>query len=100
MIVRVIHFKIKPGKLDEYLGHFSAVEERAAGFEGLSFFKLFKDREDPNTLFLFTVFDNEENTEKWAEIGPTKEYSDTVQPLIEEFGLAMSYDVSEAKSLF
>ncbi len=39
-------------------------------------------------------FDNEETTEKWAEIGPTKEYSDTVQPLIEEFGLAMRRVVS------
>ena len=100
MIVRVVHFKIKPGKLDEYLGHISGVEKRVAGLEGLSFFKLFQDREDPNTLFIFTVFDSEEAIERYSELGPNKEYTDSVQPLIEEFGLAMRYDVSEATPLF
>ena len=100
MIVRALHYKIKPGKMDEYLGHFAGVEERTANFEGLSFFKLFQDREDPNGLFIFQVFENEKAIEKYSEVGPTQEYTDKVMPLIEEFGLAQAYEVSKAKPLF
>lgn len=100
MKVRMIHYKIKPGKLDEYLNLLASVQERTSGLEGMSFFQVFRDQEDPNTLFLVQVFENEEALEKYGEIGPNQEYHDAVTPLIEEYRLAMAYDVSEAKPLF
>ena len=100
MIVRMIHYRVKPGKLDEYLNLFAGVEERVSNLEGLSFFKLFKDREDPNTMFLIQILDNEEALEKYTEVGPDEEYTEAVTPLIEEFMLANTYEVSEVKPLF
>jgi hypothetical protein len=37
--------------------------------------------------------------DKYNEVGPNKEYSDAVSPLIEGFGHAMTYTVSEASPL-
>jgi quinol monooxygenase YgiN len=96
MNVRMLHYKIKPGKLDEYLSLFAGVKERTASMEGLAFFDIFQDLEDPNTLFLAAVFEDDMDMEKYMEIGPNQEYSDAVAPLIQEFGLAMSYEVSKA----
>ena len=100
MIVRMLHYKVKPGKLDEYLNLFAEVEERVSNLEGLSFFKLFEDREDPNTLFLVQVLADEEALKKYNEIGPDEEYTNAVMPLIEKFDLANAYKVSEVQPLF
>lgn len=99
MIVRMLHYKIKPGKLDAYLSLFGGLKERVTGLEGLSFFEVFQDLEDPNTLFLAMVFEDEMDMEKYNEVGPNQEYSDAVAPLIESFGLAMAYEVSKATPL-
>ena len=99
MVVRMLHYKVKPGKLDEYLSHFAGMKERTAGLEGMTFFELFRDLEDPNTLFVAQVFEDDADMDKYAEIGPNKEYNDAVLPMIEEFGLAMTYEVSEASPL-
>ena len=96
MIVRMLHYKIKPGKLDEYLSLFAGVKERTAGMEGISFFELFRDLEDPNTLFIAQVFEDGADMEKYGETGPNKEYNDAVLPMIKGFGLAMTYEVSAA----
>ncbi len=99
MVVRMLHYKIKPGKLDEYLGLFAGVKERVAGMEGVAFFKLFRDLEDPNTLFLVVVFEDNIDLEKYNEVGPNKEYNEAVMPLIEGFDLATVYEVSKATTL-
>ena len=66
---------------------------------GMTFFELFRDLEDPNTLFIAQVFEDGADMEKYGEIGPNKEYNDAVTPLIQEFGLAMTYEVSAASPL-
>ena len=99
MIVRMLHYKIKPGKLEEYLSLFAGVKERTAGMEGMTFFELFRDLEDPNTLFIAQVFEDEMDMEKYNQIGPNEEYSAAVTPMIQEFGLAMTYEVSRAAPL-
>ena len=99
MVVRLLHYKVKPGKLDEYLSLFAGVKERTAGMEGMTFFELFQDLNDPNTLFIAQVFEDEMDLEKYNEIGPNEEYSKAVMPMIQEFGLAMTYEVSEASPL-
>lgn len=95
----MLHYKIKPGKLDEYLSLFAGVKERTDGLEGLTFFELFRDLEDPNTLLIAQVFEDEADLEKYGEIGPNKEYNDAVLPLIQGFSLAMTYEVSKASPL-
>lgn len=100
MVVRMLHYKIKPGKLEEYLSHFSKVADRTAGLEGLTFFEIMRDLKDPNTLLIAQVFEDDAALERYAEVGPDEKYTETVMPLIEEFGLAMTYEVSEAKPLF
>ena len=99
MVVRLLHYKVKPGKLDEYLSLFAGVKERTAGMEGMTFFELFQDLNDPNTLFIAQVFEDEMDLEKYNEIGPNEEYSKAVMPMIQEFGLAMTYEVSKASPL-
>jgi quinol monooxygenase YgiN len=99
MDVRMLHYKIRPGKLDEYLSHFAGLKERVSGMEGINFFGLFRDLEDPNTLFLAIVIDDNLDMEKYNEVGPNKEYSDAVMPLIEGFDLAMVYEVSAANPM-
>jgi quinol monooxygenase YgiN len=99
MIVRMLHYKIKPGKLDEYLSLFAGVKERIAGLEGIALFKLLRDLEDPNTLFLVAVFEDNLDLDKYNEVGPNKEYNDAVMPLIEGFDLAMVYEVSAANPM-
>jgi quinol monooxygenase YgiN len=99
MNVRMLHYKIKPGKLDEYLSLFAGVKERVEGLEGVSFFQLFRDLEDPNTLFLTAIFEDNVDMEKYNEVGPNKEYNDAVTPLIAGFDLAMVYEVSEANPI-
>jgi quinol monooxygenase YgiN len=99
MIVRMLHYKIKPGKLDEYLSLFAGVKERVAGMEGINFFELFRDLEDPNTLFLVAVFEDSLDLDKYNEVGPNKEYNEAVMPLIDGFDLAMVYEVSAANPL-
>lgn len=99
MIVRMLHYKIKPGKLDEYLSLFAGVKERTAGMEGITFFELFRDLEDPNTLFIAQVFEDTADMEKYGQIGPNEEYNAAVMPLIQEFGHAMTYEVSAAMPL-
>lgn len=99
MIVRMLHYKIKPGKLDEYLSLFAGVKERVTGLEGIAFFKIFRDLEDPNTLFLVAVFEDSIDLEKYNEVGPNQEYNDAVMPLIEGFDLAMVYEVSAANPM-
>ena len=99
MIVRMLHYKVEPGKLDEYLSLFAGVKERTAALEGLTFFELFRDLEDPNTLFIAQVFEDEADMEQYNEIGPNKEYSEAILPMIQEFGLAMTYEVSQASPL-
>jgi quinol monooxygenase YgiN len=99
MIVRMLHYKVKPGKLEEYLALFAGVKERTAGTEGLTFFELFRDLEDPNTLFIAQVFEDGADLDKYTEVGPNQEYNDAVLPLIEGFGHAMTYTVSEANPL-
>lgn len=96
MVVRLLHYKIKPGKMDEYLGLFAGVKERTAGMEGMTFFELFRDIEDPNTLFIAQVFEDELDMDKYIELGPNEEYSAAVAPLIQEFGLAKVFEVSKA----
>jgi quinol monooxygenase YgiN len=95
----MLHYKIKPGKLEEYLSLFAGVKERVTGLEGVNFFQLFRDLEDPNTLFLVAVFEDSLDLEKYNEVGPNKEYSDAVAPLITGFDLAMVYEVSAANPL-
>lgn len=99
MVVRMLHYKVKPGKMEEYLKLFAGVKERTAGMKGMTFFELFRDLKDPNTLFIAQVFEDEMDMEKYNQIGPNKEYSDAVSPLIQEFGLAMTYQVSKAAPL-
>jgi quinol monooxygenase YgiN len=99
MIVRMLHYNIKPGKLDEYLSLFAGVKERVIGLEGINFFQMFRDLEDPNTLFLVTIFEDNFDMEKYNEVGPNQEYSNAVMPLIEGFDLAMVYEVSSATAL-
>jgi quinol monooxygenase YgiN len=99
MIVRLLHYKIKPGMLDEYLGLFNDLKERVVDVKGLSFFNVFRDLEDPNTLFLASVFEDDADMETYNEVGPNKEYSDAVGSLIESFGLAMAYEVSGARPI-
>ena len=99
MILRMLHYKVKPDKLDEYLSLFAGVKERTAALEGLTFFELFRDLEDPNTLLIAQVFEDEADMEEYAEIGPNKEYNDAVLPMIEGFHLAMTYEVSKASPL-
>lgn len=100
MNVRLLHYQIKPGQRDAYLKLFRDLQERVAGMEGLAFFNIFQDLEDPNTLFLAAVFEDELDMDKYAEIGPNQAYSDAVAPLIESFDLAMSYEVSKATALY
>jgi quinol monooxygenase YgiN len=100
MNVRVLHYRIKTGKLDEYLSLFSDVKERVAGMDGISFFKLFRDLEDPNILCLVAVFEDSLDLERYNEIGPNQEYTDAVTPLIEGFDMAMVYEVSAANPLY
>mgnify|MGYP000738906765 CR=1 FL=1 len=99
MIVRMLHYQIKPGKRDAYLKLFRDLQERVAGMEGLAFFDLFQDLEDPNTLFLVAVFEDSLDLDKYNEVGPNKKYNDAVMPLIEGFDLAMVYEVSAANPL-
>jgi len=99
MIVRLLHYKVKPGKMDEYLSLFAGVKKRTAGMEGMTFFELFRDLEDPNTLFIAQVFEDEMDLEKYNQVGPNEEYSKAVTPMIQEFGLAMTYEVSGASPL-
>ena len=99
MKVRVLHYRIKPGKLEAYLSLFAGVKERVADMDGISFFKLFRDLEDPNTLFLIAVFEDSLDLERYNEIGPNKAYVDAITPLIEGFDMSMVYEVSAAKPL-
>jgi quinol monooxygenase YgiN len=99
MNVRVLHYRIKPGKLDEYLNLFAGVKERVAGMDGINFFKLFRDLEDPNMLCLVAVFEDSLDLERYSEIGPNQKYTDAVTPLIEGFDMAMVYEVSAANPL-
>lgn len=99
MIVRMLHYKIKPGKLDEYLSLFAGVKERVSGLEGIAFFELTRDLEDPNTLLLVAVFEDNVDMDKYNEVGPNKEYNDAVTPLIEGFDVAMVYEVSAANPM-
>ena len=96
MNVRVLHYRIKPGKLDEYLRLFAGMKEQVAGMEGISFFKLFRDLEDANVLCLIAVFEDSLDLERYNEIGPNQTYTDAVMPLIEGFDMAMVYEVSAA----
>jgi quinol monooxygenase YgiN len=100
MNVRVLHYRIKQGKLDEYLSLFAGVKERVAGMDGINFFKLFRDMEDPNVLCLVAVFEDNLDLERYNEIGPNQEYTDAVMPLIEGFDIAMVYEVSAAHALY
>ena len=99
MAVRMLHYKIKPGKLDEYLSLFAGVKERVSNLEGVNFFELFRDLEDPNTLFLAAVFEDSLDMDEYNKIGLNKEYNDAVTPLIEGFDLAMVYEVSGANPI-
>ena len=73
---------------------------RVEGMEGLAFLKVFQDLEDPNTLFLAAVFEDDIDMDKYTEVGPNQAYSDAVAPLVESFDLAMSYEVSKATALY
>ena len=99
MVIRMLHYKIKPGKLDEYLGLFAGVKERVANIKGLTYFELFRDLKDPNTLFIAQVFEDGADMEKYAEIGPNEDYNNAVLPMIEGFGHAMTYEVNSASPL-
>ena len=100
MNVRVLHYRIKQGKLDEYLSLFDGVKERVAGMDGINFFQLFRDMEDPNVLCLVAVFEDNLDLERYNETGPNQEYTDAVMPLIEGFDIAMVYEVSAAHPLY
>ena len=99
MAIRMLHYRIKPGKLDEYLSLFASVKERVSGLGGVNFFELFRDLEDPNTLFLAAVFEDSLDMDEYNKIGPNKEYKDAVTPLIEGFDLAMVYEASAANPI-
>ena len=45
------------------------------------------------------VFEANADMEKYNEVGPNEEYSAAVTPMIQEFGLAMTYEVSKATPL-
>ena len=75
------------------------MKERVSGLEGVNFFELFRDLEDPNTLFLAAIFEDSLDMDEYNEVGPNKAYNDAVTPLIEGFDLAMVYEVSAANPI-
>jgi quinol monooxygenase YgiN len=99
MVVRHVQYTVKPGKMDEY---WRLQEEYAGRFtsrEGFGSLKVFVDPKNPNSIFTFAEFDNEQAADSLQESELMKEWGTVLKPLVERWDLYKQYTSCESKSL-
>lgn len=65
MITRIVKMTFEPGKVDEFLTVFNNVKELIRGFEGNTYLELIQDIHEPNVLFTYSKWEQEEDLEKY-----------------------------------
>lgn len=99
MLIRHVQYTLKPGKADEFWKIARETESQAASREGVGTTYRFVDPKNPDTIFSYLEFDNEEAAVALQESPLMKEYGAKIAPLIASWDVYMQYTVSKAQSL-
>ena len=99
MVVRHVKYTLKSGKADEYFRLQKEYAARAANMDGVGPTNLFVDPNNPNTIFVYVEFENEEAAVAMQESALMKEYGAKLRPLIERWDLYKQYTSCDEKTL-
>ena len=99
MVVRHIQYTLKSGKMDEFLRLRRQYLDRFAALDGFGANEIFVDPSNPNRVFGFVEFENEQVADALQESDLMKEYGAKLVPLIDRWDIYKEYISCETRSL-
>ncbi len=65
MIIRIVKMTFQPEKVDEFLQLFDQNKDRIRGFEGVEKLELYRDKNQSNILFTYSIWGNLHQLEQY-----------------------------------
>ena len=95
MIQRLVKMTFQTEQTDTFLANFEQVKDRIRQFEGCSYLKLLRDKNQPNVLFTYSYWENESNLDAYRYSDYFKNVWSKTKILFDDAPQAWSVDKRE-----
>ncbi|WP_448606676.1 putative quinol monooxygenase [Paenimyroides ceti] len=96
MFIRIVKMSFQEDKIPVFLEHFQTVKEKIRHYPGNNFLELYRDKQQPNIFFTYSVWNEESDLENYRQSELFKSVWANTKPFFNDKPQAWSVDKLES----